>query len=97
MLPPIVTFWRGQNERRWLVYGRYSVAVFIFWAVVICAAKLDTDVRVRKAEAIGDIESAIADTGQNAAAVAFGWIPGLGYGLILAGARWLLLACSRKK
>lgn len=91
IIPLLLITWRSEREPRWLGYVRYLVAVLVVWQVVMMLVSQDTMIRVREARENGDIERASADTGPNAAAFMFGWIPGLAYAALIGTARWCWL------
>jgi hypothetical protein len=97
LVPPLLVYWRGQFEPRALVYVRYFIAVLMVWFIVVSVMSYHMAIRMREAQARGDIDTAIADTGSNVVGFAFGWIPGVIYGLLLAGLRWLWFAFRPQK
>lgn len=95
--PPLLILWRQQCEPRWSVYIRYAVAVLIVWQVVMLVTSHDTMIQVSEANASGDIDGSLADTGPNAAAFMVGWIPGVIYVTLLGASRRLWLWFKHKR
>ena len=68
---------------------RYLVAIAIVWLVLLTLTAVATDERVAAAEAVGDDDGVIGDTGANVATLMLGWLPASYYALLLGNLRWL--------
>ena len=77
--PILLIFIRLKNEKKIFSYIRYSLSMIIVWFIFVIIAGHQTFINVRAAELRGDIDGMVADTGLNAVAILFGWLPSMIY------------------
>jgi len=83
-----------RGEPRSLAAVRYLVAILVAWTAFRWVVRLDVEQRMTEALASGDDDATLGDTGANAVALVFGWVPALAYAVLLGVVRrlWIWVA-----